>query len=329
MRRRDFITLLSCAAAWPFTAHAQQPGRMRRIGVLMGYAERNLEAQAWVKAFVQGFEELGWIVGRNVSIDYRFGAGDADRMRAYAKELVGLAPAVILAESSPATAALKQATRTIPIVFVNVFAPVGQRFVSNLAHPGGNITGFSSIEPEMGGKWFGLLKEVAPHLARVAVIYNLKTGPFSPLFLDAIEKAAPSLPVKLITIPIHDTADIERSISAFAHDLNGGLIVLPSTFLVAHRKLIFEQAAQHRLPAIYGFRFFAVDGGLMSYGVDVPDLFRRSASYVDRILKGEKPGDLPVQAPVKYQLVINLKTAKALGLNVPPTLLTRADEVIE
>jgi ABC-type uncharacterized transport system substrate-binding protein len=329
MRRRDFITLLSCAAAWPFTAHAQQPGRMRRIGVLMGYAERNLEAQAWVKVFVQGFEELGWIVGRNVSIDYRFGAGDADRMRAYAKELVGLAPAVILAESSPATAALKQATRTIPIVFVNVFAPVGQRFVSNLAHPGGNITGFSSIEPEMGGKWFGLLKEVAPHLARVAVIYNLKTGPFSPLFLDAIEKAAPSLPVKLITIPIHDTADIERSISAFAHDLNGGLIVLPSTFLVAHRKLIFEQAAQHRLPAIYGFRFFAVDGGLMSYGVDVPDLFRRSASYVDRILKGEKPGDLPVQAPVKYQLVINLKTAKALGLNVPPTLLTRADEVIE
>jgi putative ABC transport system substrate-binding protein len=329
MRRRDFITLLSCAAAWPFTAHAQQPGRMRRIGVLMGYAERNLEAQAWVKAFVQGFEELGWIVGRNVSIDYRFGAGDADRMRAYAKELVGLAPAVILAESSPATAALKQATRTIPIVFVNVFAPVGQRFVSNLAHPGGNITGFSSIEPEMGGKWFGLLKEVAPHLARVAVIYNLKTGPFSTLFLDAIEKAAPSLPVKLITIPIHDTADIERSISAFAHDLNGGLIVLPSTFLVAHRKLIFEQAAQHRLPAIYGFRFFAVDGGLMSYGVDVPDLFRRSASYVDRILKGEKPGDLPVQAPVKYQLVINLKTAKALGLNVPPTLLTRADEVIE
>jgi ABC-type uncharacterized transport system substrate-binding protein len=329
MRRRDFITLLSCAAAWPFTAHAQQPDRMRRIGVLMGYAERNLEAQAWVKAFVQGFEELGWIVGRNVSIDYRFGAGDADRMRAYAKELVGLAPAVILAESSPATAALKQATRTIPIVFVNVFAPVGQRFVSNLARPGGNITGFSSIEPEMGGKWFGLLKEVAPHLARVAVIYNLKTGPFSPLFLDAIEKAAPSLAVKLITIPIHDTADIERSISVFAHDLNGGLIVLPSTFLVAHRKLIFEQAVQHRLPAIYGFRFFAVDGGLMSYGVDVPDLFRRSASYVDRILKGQKPGDLPVQAPTKYQLVINLKTAKALDLHVPWSLLQRADEVIE
>ena len=329
MRRRDFITLLSCAAAWPFTARAQQPDRMKRIGVLMGYAERNLEAQAWVKAFAQAFKELGWIAGRNVLIDYRFGAGDADRMKAYAEELVGLKPAVILAESSPATAALRKATRTIPIVFVNVFAPVGQRFVSNLARPGGNITGFSSIEPEMGGKWFDLLREVAPHLARVAVIYNLKTGPFSPLFLHAIEKAASSFAVKLIAIPIHDTADIERSISAFAHDLNGGLIVLPSTFLVAHRKLIFEQAAQHRLPAIYGFRFFAVDGGLMSYGVDVPDLFRQSASYVDRILKGEKPGDLPVQAPIKYQLVINLKTAKAIGLNVPPTLLIRADEVIE
>jgi putative ABC transport system substrate-binding protein len=329
MRRRDFITLLSCAAAWPLTARAQQPDRMKRIGVLMGYAERNLEAQAWVKAFAQGFKELGWIAGRNVLIDYRFGAGDADRMKACAEELVGLKPAVILAESSPATAALRKATRTIPIVFVNVFAPVGQRFVSNLARPGGNITGFSSIKPEMGGKWFDLLKEVAPHLARVAVIYNLKTGPFSPLFLDAIEKAASSFALKLIAIPIHDTADIERAISAFAHDLNGGLIVLPSTFLVAHRQLIFEQAAQHRLPAVYGFRFFAVDGGLMSYGVDVPDLFRRSASYVDRILKGEKPGDLPVQAPTKYQLVINLKTAKALDLHVPWSLQQRADEVIE
>jgi putative ABC transport system substrate-binding protein len=329
MRRRDFISAIVGVAAWPVAARAQQPGQVRRIGVLMGYAERDLEAQAWVAAFVQGFKALGWIVGRNVSIDYRFGAGDADRMRAYANELVGLKPAVILAESSPATAALLQATRTIPIVFVNVFAPIGQRFVSNLARPGGNITGFSSIEPEMGGKWFGLLKEVAPHLARIAVIYNLKTGPFSPLFLDAIEKAASSFALKPIAIPIHDTADIERSISAFAHDLNGGLIVLPSTFLVAHRKLIFEKAVQHRLPAIYGFRFFAVDGGLMSYGVDVPDLFRRSASYVDRILKGEKPGDLPVQAPIKYQLVINLKTAKAIGLEVPPTLLTRADEVIE
>jgi len=329
MKRRDFISAIVGVAAWPVAVRAQQPGRLRRIGVLMGYAERNLEAQAWVKAFLQGFKELGWIVGRNVSIEFRFGAGDADRMKAYAKELVGLTPAVILAESSPATAALRQATRTTPIVFVNVFAPVGQRFVSNLARPGGNITGFSSIEPEMGGKWLGLLKEVAPLLARVAVIYNLKTGPFSPLFLQAVEKAAPSFAVKPIATPIHDIADIERAISAFAHDSNGGLVVLPSTFLVAHRQLIFEKAVQYRLPAIYGFRFFAVDGGLMSYGVDVSDLFRRSASYVDRILKGKKPGDLPVQAPTKYQLVINLKTAKAIGLNVPPTLLTRADEVIE
>jgi len=330
MKRREFITLLGgAAAAWPLAARAQQPDQMRRIGVLMGYAESDLEAQAWVTAFVQGFKELGWIVGRNVSIDYRFGAGDADRMRAYAEELVGLAPAVILAHTSPVMAALQQATRTIPIVFVDVFAPVGQRFVSNLARPGGNITGFSSVEPEIGGKWLGLLKEVAPLLARVAVIFNPETGPFSPLFLRAVETAAPSFAVKPIATPVHDAADIESAISAFAHDSNGGLIVLPSAFVAVHRQLIFEQAAQHRLPAVYGFRYFAADGGLMSYGVDVPDLFRRSAAYVDRILKGAKPGELPVQAPVKFELVINLKTAKALGLDVPWFLQQRADEVIE
>ena len=302
MKRRSFITLLGgAAAAWPLAARAQQPDQMRRIGVLMGYAESDLEAQAWVTAFVQGFKELGWIVGRNVSIDYRFGAGDADRMRAYAEELVGLAPAVILAHTSPVMAALQQATRTIPIVFVDVFAPVGQRFVSNLARPGGNITGFSSVEPEIGGKWLGVLKEVAPLLARVAVIFNPETGPFSPLFLRAVETAAPSFAVKPIATPVHDAADIERAISAFAHDLNGGLIVLPSAFVAVHRQLIFEQAAQHRLPAVYGFRYFAADGGLMSYGVDVRDLFRRSAAYVDRILKGAKPGELPVQAPTKYR----------------------------
>ena len=330
MRRREFITLLGGAAAqWPLAALAQQPDRMKRIGVLMAYAESDLEAQAWIKAFVQGLKELGWIVGRNVMIDYRFGAGDAAQMRASAEELVSLTPAVIIVESSPATAALQQATRTIPIVFVNVFAPVGQRFVSNLARPGGNMTGFSSIEPEMGGKWLGLLKEVVPPLARVAVIFNPKTGPFSPLFLQAVEKAAPSLAVKPVATPIHDAADIERAISAFAHDLNGGLIVLPSAFFAANRQLIIEQAAKHRLPAVYGFRYFAADGGLMSYGVDVVDLFRRSASYVDRILKGEKAGDLPVQAPTKYELVINLKTAKALGLDVPWFVQQRADKVIE
>ena len=256
MRRREFTTLLGGATVvWPLAARAQQPDQMRRIGVLMGYAESDLEAQAWVTAFVQEFKELGWTVGRNVSIDYRFGAGDADRMRAYAEELVGLAPAVILAHSSPVTAALLQATRTIPIVFVDVFAPVGQRFVSNLARPGGNITGFSSVEPEMGGKWLGVLKEVVPLLARVAVIFNPETGPFSPLFLRAVETAAPSFAVKPIATPVHDAADIERAISAFAHDLNGGLIVLPSAFVAVHRQLIFEQAAQHRLPAVYGFRY--------------------------------------------------------------------------
>src|SRR5262245_8249226 len=219
MRRREFITLLSGAAVVrPLAARAQQSDQMRRIGVLMGYAESDLEAQAWVTAFVQGFKELGWIVGRNVSIDYRFGAGDADRMRAYAEELVGLTPAVILAHTSPVMAALQQATRTIPIVFVDVFAPVGQRFVSNLACPGGNITGFSSVEPEIGGKWLGMLKEVVPLLARVAVVYNPGTGPFSPLFLRAIEMAAPSFAVKPIATPVHEAADIERAITAFAHD---------------------------------------------------------------------------------------------------------------
>src|SRR5450631_4032819 len=330
MKRREFITLLGGAvAAWPLSTRAQQPERMRRVGVLMGYAESDLEAQACVTAFVQGFKELGWVVGSNVSIDYRFGAGDADRMRAYAEELVGLAPAVILAHTSPVMAALQQATRTIPIVFVDVFAPVGQRFVSNLARPGGNITGFSSAEPEIGGKWLGVLKEVAPLLARVAVIFNPETGPFSPLFLRAVETAAPSFAVKPIAIPVHDAGDIERAISAFAHDLNGGLIVLPSAFVAVHRQLIFEQAAQHRLPAVYGFRYFAADGGLMSYGVDVRDLFRRSAAYVDRILKGAKPGELPVQAPTKFELVINMKTAKALGLEIPDKFLITADEVIE
>jgi putative ABC transport system substrate-binding protein len=331
MRRRQFITLLggAGAAAWPLAARAQQPDQMRRIGVLMGYAESDPETQAWVTAFVQGFKELGWIVGRNVWIDYRFGAGDADRMRAYAEELVGLAPAVILAHTSPVMAALQQATRTIPLVFVDVFAPVEQRFVSNLARPGGNITGFSSVEPEMGGKWLGALKEVVPFLARVAVIFNPETGPFSPLFLRAIETAAPSFAVKPIATPVHDAADIESAISAFAHDLNGGLIVLPSAFVAVHRQLIFEQAAQHRLPAVYGIRYFAADGGLMSYGVDVRDLFRRSAAYVDRILKGAKPGELPVQAPTKYELVINLKTAKALGIEFPVSMQLLADEVIE
>ena len=231
-RREVLAALGGAAAAWPLAARAQQPDQMRRIGVLMGYAKSDLEAQAWVTAFVQGFKELGWIVGRNVSIDYRFGAGDADRIRAYAGELVGLAPAVILAHTSPAMAALQQATRTIPIVFVDVFAPVGQHFVSNLARPGGNITGFSSVEPEIGGKWLGMLKEVAPLLERVAVIYNPKTGPFSPLFLRAIETAVPSFAVKPMATPVHDAADIERAISAFAHDSNGGLIVLPSAFAV-------------------------------------------------------------------------------------------------
>src|SRR5262249_9357295 len=223
----------------------------------------------------------------------------------------------------------QEATRTIPIVFVDVFAPVGQRFVSNLPRPGGNITGFSSVEPEIGGKRLGMLKEVAPLLERVAVIYNPKTGPFSPLFLHAIETAVPSFAVKLMATPVNDAAEIETAISAFARDSNGGLIVLPSAFVAVHRQLIFEHAAQHRLPAVYGFRYFAADGGLMSYGVDVHDLFRRSAAYVDGILKGARPGELPVQAPTKFQLVVNLRTARTLGLGIPQSIVIQANEVLE
>ena len=330
MRRREFIGLVGgAAAAWPLAARAQQPDQMRRIGVLMGYAESDLEAQAWVTAFVQGFKELGWIVGRNVSIDYRFGAGDADRMRAYAEELVGLAPAVILAHTSPVMAALQQATRTIPIVFVDVFAPVGQRFVSNLARPGGNITGFSSVEPEIGGKWLGVLKEVAPLLARVAVIFNPETGPFSPLFLRAVEMAAPSFAVQPIATPVHNAADIETAISSIDREPGGGFIVGPDTFTYVHRERIAALAARHRLPAVYPLRGFTASGGLLSYGIEQNEQLAQAAIYIDRIFRGAKPGDLPVQAPTKFELVVNLKTAKALGITIPPSLLVRADEVIE
>ena len=330
MKRRDFITLLGGAAAvWPLAARAQQSERMRRIGVLMNTSADDPEGQARIAAFHQGLQEWGWTLGRNARIDVRWDAVDADNSRRYAAELVALTPDVILASASAAMGALQQTTRTIPIVFVGIVDPVGAGFVESLARPGGNVTGFSSVEPEMGGKWLGLLKEVAPFLARVAVIFNPETGPFSPLFLRAVETAAPLFAVKPIATPVHNVADIERAISAFAHDLNGGLLVLPSGFVAVHRQLIFEQAAQHRLPAVYGFRYFAADGGLMSYGVDVSDLFRRSAAYVDRILKGTKPGELPVQAPTKFELVINLKTAKMLRLDVPAHLQQSADELIE
>jgi putative ABC transport system substrate-binding protein len=329
MKRRDFITLLGgSAVSWPLAARAQQPERVRRIGVLISPTETDSESQARIAAFKQGLQVLGWITGRNVHIDYRFGAADLDRTRAYAAELIGLAPDVILANSPQVLRALHQLTSTIPIVFALVVDPVGEGFVKSLAQPGGNITGFTSFEYPLSGKWLEVLKEIAPRVGRVMVI-NHPENVIAVGYLRALESAAPSLGVDLSPIDVRDTGEIERSIDAIARESNAGLIVLPSPLTLVHRDMIVALAARHRLPAIYPFRYFVASGGLMSYGIDTVEVFRRSASYIDRILKGDKPGELPVQQPTKFELVVNLKTAKALGLDVPPTLLARADEVIE
>ena len=331
MRRREFITLLGGAAAvaaWPLAARAQQPERVRRVGVLMNLASDDQESLIRVTAFVQGLQQLGWTDGQNVRIDTRWAAGDADRFRRYAAELVALTPDVILASTSPSVAALQQASPTLPIVFANVTDPIGQGFVESLARPGGNTTGFSVYEYGIGPKWLELLKEITPGVNRVAVLRD-PTLPATSGLLGAIQSVAPSFGVDVTPIGVLDAGEIERGITAFARGSNGGLIVLPTPLTGVHRGLITTLAAQHRLPAIYALRFYAASGGLVSYGPDVIDEYRRAAGYVGRILKGEKPADLPVQNPTKYQLVINLKTAKALGLEVPPTLLDRADEVIE
>jgi putative tryptophan/tyrosine transport system substrate-binding protein len=330
MRRRWFITLLGGAAAgWPLAARGQQQSRMRRIGVLMAYAEDDLEAQAWIRALLQGLKEHGWIDGSTASFDYRWARGNLKPMGFYAAELMALNPDLIVAAATPALEAVWRETRSVPIVFVNVADPIGQGFVAGMAHPGGNVTGFTSFEFSMGGKWVEVLKEISPSLVRIVVTYNPATAPYFPLFFRWIETAAPSFAVKLIVTPVHDAAEIEHVIATAAHESNSSLIVVPSAFMTTHRELIIGAAARHRLPAIYGYGYYAASGGLVSYGFDVRDLFRRAASYVDRILKGAKPADLPVQAPTTYQLVINLRTAKALGLTVPETLLARADEVIE
>jgi putative ABC transport system substrate-binding protein len=328
IKRREFITLLgSAAAAWPLAARAQQE-RMRRVGVLMNLTADDPEASARVTAFAQGLQQLGWTAGHNVRIDYRWGAADADRSRRYAAELVALAPDVVLAAASPAVAALQQATRTVPIVFAIVVDPVGAGFVDSLAHPGGNLTGFIVYEYVISAKWLELLKDISPQLKRVAVLRepDVAAGIGQ---LAVIQAAAPSFGVEVRPVSVRDADEIERAVTAFARSSNGGLIVTASTLAAVHRKLIIALAARHRLPAVYPVRFHATSGGLISYGPDTVDPFRRAAAYVDRILKGEKPSDLPVQAPTKYELVINLKTAKVLGLKVPPTLLARADEVIE
>jgi putative ABC transport system substrate-binding protein len=329
MERREFITLLGGAAvAWPLAGRAQQRELMRRIGVLMNLAADDAEGQARLAAFLQGLQEAGWAVGRNVRIDLRWGAGNADLFRAQASELVTLAPDAILASSVPVVTPLLQATRGVPIVFVQVVDPVAAGFVDSLARPGGNATGFMSYEYSLSGKWVELLKEIAPAVTRVAVLRD--TGSSSGFGqLGAIQSAASSLGMELSLVGMSDADEIERAVTTFARAANGGVIVTGSTPAIVHRELITTLAARHRLPAVYNLGSFVSAGGLISYGPDSIDPYRRAAGYVDRILKGEKPADLPVQAPTKYEMVINLKTAKALGLEVPPTLLARADEVIE
>jgi len=329
MKRREFITLLGGAATmWPLAARGQQAQRMRRIGVLMGLAATDAEGQARFAAFLQGLQEFGWAIGRNVIIDIRWSTGNNTDFRKYAMELVALGPEVILAYSSDVVAPLLQVTRTVPIVFAVVVDPVGAGYVDSLARPGGNITGFTVFEYSMSGKWLQLLKEIAPGVTRVAVLRDpsIASGPAE---FAVIQAAAPSLGVELRPVDVRDEGEIERALALFAQSPNGGLIVTGSPQAISHRDLIIASAARHRLPAVYFVRVWAAAGGLISYGPDVFDQLRRAAGYVDRILKGDKPADMPVQAPTKYELVINLKTAKALGLNVPLGLQQRADEVIE
>jgi putative tryptophan/tyrosine transport system substrate-binding protein len=324
--RRKFIAVLTAAAAWPLVGHAQQHERMRRVGVLMLWREIDPLAQKCRTAFEQALGRFGWVEGKNIRIDYRFAAGDPALFKTYAAELVGLMPDAILGSTTPGLAALREQTRTIPVVFVLVGDPVGQGFVQSLARPGGNITGFSSFNTALMAKWLQLLKEVAPDLTRVAAIFNPDTTPYA-FFTREIEATAKSLKMTMTAAPVHDDAEIEEAIAAQARDSRGGLICLPDSFTVTHRDAIIAAATRHRLPLIGGDPF-AISGGLMSYWCDTVDLYTRAASYIDRILRGASPANLPVQQPAKYTLIINLKTAKELGLTVPPILLAQADEVI-
>jgi putative ABC transport system substrate-binding protein len=330
MRRRQFITIIGVGIATPFVANAQQSGGMRRIGVLTSYDENDPYAKAYLSEFTKALGELGWTDGRDARMDVRWAGGSVDRARMYAKELVDLQPDVILAESTPQTAALQRETRTIPIVFVNVSDPVGSGFIAELSHPGGNFTGFIPYEPSLGGKWLELLTEIAPGVNRVAAMFNPDTAPYAAsYYLPPLKAAARLLKAEPIVALVHDDAEIESVMSVLGRDPGGGLVAISDSFTFVHRTQIILQAARSNVPAIYWRSDFVRDGGLLSYGPDNLDIFRRSASYVDRILRGAKPADLPVQQPTKFGLAVNLKTAKALGLIVPPTLLARADEVIE
>jgi len=328
MRRREFITLLGCAAAWSLPVRGQQLERMRRIGVLMPTGENDAEGRARVAAFLDGLREVGLTDDRNVKLDYRWGGNDVERLRTLASELVALVPDVLLAGSSPPVVALRRATTTIPIVFVLVSDPVGQGFVESLARPGANVTGFTNFEFSMIGKWVELLKEIAPTTRRIGVIFNPETAPYTQRNQRPFEDAARLFAAETVIAPVRSEGEIEGAIAALAQS-EGGVIVMSDPFTAVHRKVIVSLANRYRVPVVYPYRFFTAEGGLMSYGADVPDLFRRSASYVNRILGGATPRDLPVQQPTKFELVVNVMAAKALGIDVPPTLLAVADEVIE
>ena len=327
MRRRQFITGLATAVLWPIPARAQQPERMKRIGVLMGVAG-DAEGQARLTAFLQGLQGLGWTDGRNVRFETRWAAGEADAIRAHATELAALTPDVILVVTTAAFVAMQRATQSIPIVFVQVVEPLSSGLVTSLAHPGGNSTGFTSYEYATAGKWLAAVKEVAPNVVRVAVVHH-PDDPASAGYLSEGGILARSLSVQLVPIGARTIVELERALDEFARESNGGMIVLPSAFTAAHREQIVALAASHRLPAVYPFKYFAVVGGLLTYGFDNIELYKRAASYVDRILKGAKPDDLPIQQPTRFELVVNLKTAKTLGLTIPEAFLVRADEVIE
>jgi len=330
LKRREFITLLgSAAAAWPLAARAQQDGRMRRIGVLMNAAATDTEYQSYLAAFTQGLRQSGWTEGQNLRVEVRWNAADAGLARTYAAQLIGLMPDVILAVSTINLTVIKQATSTVPVVFVEVADPVAQGFVASVRQPGSNVTGFSLLEFSLGGKWLDMLKEIAPGLARIAIMFNPETAPYSKFFMQVIETAAPSLGVQVIDVPVGASADIEPALARFARQPNVGLMLLGSSFTRLHLKLIADLAGRYRLPSISNALDFAKHGGLVSYGPSFIEQYRLAAGYVDRILKGEKPADLPVQAPTKYELVVNLKTAKELGLAMPNTILVSADGVIE
>ena len=330
MRRRDFITLLGAAAAWPRAVRAQQSeAGLRRIGVLMGLPATDPIGQLEVAVLRQELRKLGWIEKRNIVLEYRWAGANLKNIETFAKELVVLAPDIILSRSTPATAALIRQTRSIPIVFTVVAEPVGSGFVASLARPGGNSTGFTNVEPSIGGKWVELLKELAPHVARVGLIFNPTTAPYAPPFLRSAETAAASFAMEPIITPVKSKSEIDSALLDLASKPGSGLVGITDSFIIEQRDLIISLAEQYQFPAVYPFRLFAINGGLMSYGADIGDMYRRAASYIDRILRGERPSDLPVQQPIKFELVINLKTAKALGLYVPDKLLALADEVIE